>query len=322
MGIIDKTGTNIDARFRSLLQKAVRRGNLELVYTTSALLGSLGARGKSWYRNRSAVITFEECWPMGRQLRFNKKFHSKVAALVTVAQSAKAKDATGLGFLAYALYGGDRSVLDGSDSDRHIKLIANAIKRPGDFWEWIDAQVTDPEQRSIVDKAIHYKNTGLPRDKAVMQAAAYLAFVDEIPSISTLRHFDMAFPYWVALDVHTPQGKRVLRDIARDMRIPLHQLEWAMFYFEGAGTNKTLPSRWWQRSCEWHFQKVGLPMAEAHLLWEPVRPYVIEALERDSRQLHAEIYRWKMDHLDQVEALKKKVEMYAERLDGKQGVLF
>ena len=61
MGIIDKPGANIDARFRSLLQKAVRRGNIELVYTTSALLGSLGSKGRSWYRNRCAAITFEEC---------------------------------------------------------------------------------------------------------------------------------------------------------------------------------------------------------------------------------------------------------------------
>jgi len=322
MGIIDKPGTNIDARFRSLLQKAVRRGNIDLVYTTSALLGSLGSRENNWFRNRCAVISFEECWPLGGQLRFNKKFHSKVAALIKVARSAKAKDANGLGFLGYALYGGDRTVLDGRKSDRHINIIANAIKRPGDFWEWIDSQASSPEQRMIVDKALHFRDAGLPRDKAVIQAAAYLAIINEIPVVPTLDHFDLAFPYWVALDVHTPQGRRVLRDIARDLRIPLHQLEWSMFIFEGAGTNKTLPSHWWQRSCNWHFQKVGLPFDEARLLWEPVRPHVIQALTHDSRQLHMEIYRWKMENRNQVEALKKQVEMYHEHFDGQQSVLF
>jgi hypothetical protein len=322
MGIIDKPGVNIDARFRSLLQKAVRRGNLELVYTTSALLGGLGPAEKSWYRNRSAVITFEECWPLGGQLRFNRRFHSKVAALVRVAGSVKAKDASGLGFLGYALHEGDRSVLRGEASDRPIKIIASAIARPDDFWEWIETDASGGDIRDIVDKAIQFKNAGLPRDRAVVQAAAYLAVSAEIPPIEPLRRFDMAFPYWVALDGHTPPGKRVLRDIARDLQVPLQQLEWSMFYYEGAVTNATIPSPWWQRCCEWRFQKAGVPAAEARLLWDPVRPHVIEALAGDSRQLHKEIYRWKMENRDRVEALKKQVQMYDEHIDGRQSDLF
>jgi len=39
-----KSGTDTEARYRSLLQKAVRRGNADLVYTASALLASLSPK--------------------------------------------------------------------------------------------------------------------------------------------------------------------------------------------------------------------------------------------------------------------------------------
>ena len=74
MAILDKHRVDIDMRFRSLLQKAVRRGNVKLVFTTSALLESLSRKEKNWFRNRTAVITFEECWPLGSELVFNRKY--------------------------------------------------------------------------------------------------------------------------------------------------------------------------------------------------------------------------------------------------------
>jgi len=103
--------TDIDVRYRSLLQKAVRRGNADLVYTTSAMIESLGPREKGWFTPHAAIITFEECWPLGAELAFNKRFHSKVATLIKVAGSTKARDAGGLGKLAHDLWEGDQSVL-------------------------------------------------------------------------------------------------------------------------------------------------------------------------------------------------------------------
>ena len=128
-----KNQTDTDARYRSLLQKAVRRGHADLVYTTSALLESLSSKEKDWYRTRTAIIAFEECWPLGSQLNFNRKFHSKVAALIKVTRALKNKDASGLGYLAYALYQGDTSVYSGTPADRHIKIVARAIQRPDDY---------------------------------------------------------------------------------------------------------------------------------------------------------------------------------------------
>ncbi len=149
-----------DPRYRSLLQKAVRRGNVELVLTTSALLEDFGPKEKKWFRERTAVITFEECWPLGTDLIFNKRFHSKVAALVNVTRSFKAKDAAGLGSLGYTLSRGDPSVLNGSSDDKHVKIIASAIRRPNDFWNWIRSQEKSDDQNALTQNALRFKNTG------------------------------------------------------------------------------------------------------------------------------------------------------------------
>ena len=315
MVTIDNRHVDIDARFRSLLHKAVRRGNVELVLTTSALLESLSAKQKNWFRNRTAIITFEECWPLGSDLVFNRKYHSKVAALIRVTRSVKTKDAAGLGILAYALFEGDLTVFNGTAEDRHIKIIANAIRRPEDFWDWLDKNTEPGHPRALIENAMRFKNAGRRRDKAVVQAAAYLASATQIPQIEPAAWADKTFPYWVALDMHTQQGRRVLKDVARDLHISLKQLEWSMFYFEGARTNAAVESSWWQRSCEWYFRKTGLPMAEAHLLWEPAKLQVIQALADESHQLHRELYTWKLSNLEKIENLKKQVELFSSHFD-------
>ena len=310
-----KNPFHTEARYRSLLQKAVRRGHTDLVLTASALLESLSAREKNWYRTRTAIITFEECWPLGSELIFNRKFHSKVAALIKVTRSAKSRDAAGLGYLASALIEGDTTVLDGTADDKHVKIIADAIKRPDAFWEWIVAQKKTGEQTALVENALRFKQEGLPRDKAVIQAAAYLAVIERIPSRYRPSPPDQAFPYWVVFDKHTPEGRLALRDVARDLHIPPPQLEWTCFYFEGAKTNRETPSKWWHRNCRHHFKKVGLPIEEAHLLWEPAKSQMIEALDGYSRLLQKELYRWKISNLKQFEALNRQVEFFIENFE-------
>ena len=310
-----KEESKTHARFRSLLQKAVRRGNDRLVVTTCALLESFGSKEKAWLRERAAVITFEECWPIGDTLVFNKRFHSKVASLVRAARSVKAKDASGLGILAHRLSDGDRSVLTGAAEDRDLRIVAEAVERPDDFWRWTETAEAPEHAAAIAARARHFRRAGLPRDRAILQAGAYLALRAPIPQIRPSESREKSFPYWVALDVHTTAGRRVLKDIARDLHIHLPQLEWVSFYFEGAVTADALPSYWWDRYCRWRFKKVGLVPEEAHLLWDPVRPQVIEALEEDSSRLHREIYRWKMDHLDRIEYLKQQVELFLENFE-------
>lgn len=306
-----KTATATEARYRSLLQKAVRRGNTELVYTASAWMQARGQKQRNWYRMRAAVITFEECWPLGAQLGFNPRFHSKVAALVRVCRAVKAKDATGLGCLAQALSLGDRSVLDGGTDDRHLKIVAQAIRRPDAFWSWAKSRPVSPAGKALIDSAFRFRRTGRPQDSAVILAAAYLATAGKLPPVTAeSAHKPDPFPYWAALDRHTAEGKRVLNDIARDLHIPPDQLEWCCFFFAGAATNELGPSPWWSRHLDWRFRKIGLPAAEAHLLWEPVKAQVKEALAEEARLLHRELYSWKLAHQSRVDTLKTQVELF------------
>jgi len=316
---MNKSHADKDARYRSLLQKAVRRGHQDLIYTTSALLESSNAKNKDWYRTRAAIIAFEECWPFGSKLNFNRKFHSKVAALIKVAREQKVRDASGLGHLAYALQRGDASVYNGTSDDKHIKILANAIQRPEDFWQWISEQEQSERQTALIENAIRFKQEGSARDKAVIQAAVYLAVTTtDPPEIVHLPPVDETFPFWVVFDRHTPAGKLALSDVARDLHIQLPQLEWTCFYFEGSKTNGAASSHWWDRRCRWHFQKVGVAAEEAHLLWEPARQQVIDALTAESRQLQGELYRWKVSNLKRVESLKRQVDLFIEHFDGIQ----
>jgi len=247
---------------------------------------------------------------MGAELVFNKKFHSKVAALIKVARSFKARDATGLGYLAYALSEGEKSVLNETVDDKPIKILAKANRHPDDFWKWIDRQPQTDVQRSLIQNAIKYRNTGSARDRSVLQAAACLAVTDMLPGIFQPAPINEIFPYWIAFDNHTREGRRVLSDVARDLHISLPQLEWAGFYFEGSQTNADIPSKWWERYCRWHFKKIGLPAEEAHLLWEPAKPQIMEALAEERRNLRNELYKWKLANLEQIESLKKQVDIF------------
>ena len=232
-----KDPSAVDDRFRSLLQKAVRRGHPELICTVSALIENLNIHSRAWFEKRAAFIVFSECWPLGREMVFTKRFPSKVAALIRVARAHKARDATGLGLLAYAFAKGDASVLNPSMDDRSVKLIAKAIRHPVDFWEWVSAQSADQKCRVLVANAGRYREGGRPHDKAVVQAAAFLAVSSPLPDPTPAPAADAPFPHWVVFDRHTSEGKRALRDVARDLHIPLPQLEWCFYFFEGAAAN-------------------------------------------------------------------------------------
>jgi hypothetical protein len=308
-----------DTRHRSLLQKAVRRGNVDLVLTVGALLGEKGENERRRFPAHAAAITLAECWPLGGELHFNRRLHSKLAPLVRAAGSAKCRDAAGLGYLGHALAEGDRSVLEDEGEERLVRMVAGAIRRPDDFWAWAAGQpAANDRQSALMARTRRYRHAGLPRDRAVTLAAVCLTIQGGMPPVVTVDGPEAPFPYWVALDVHTPEGRRVFRDVARDLCIPLSQLEWAGYYFEGARSNRTQPSPWWERWCRWRFRKVGLLAGEAHLLWEPARIQIMEGLIEESRQLHRQVYSWKMAHLERIDHLRKEVEIFLSRGHGKQ----
>src|SRR5688572_13096217 len=98
-----------DPRMRSLLQKAARRGCVEVVDRVSAYLTQIG--DTTWLRSRSVVITFEESWPLAESLHLDRTFISKLSALRRVARASKQKDSAGLGSLGFAFQSGEQEVL-------------------------------------------------------------------------------------------------------------------------------------------------------------------------------------------------------------------
>ena len=231
-----------------------------------------------------------------------------------MAHRQKARDATGLGFLAYALDQGDETVLTRVSDEKAVRLIARAIRQPTGFWSWISEQPAEGNRKRLIENAFRYREGGRPHDKAVVQAAAYLALATPPPEIELAPASEDAFPYWVVFDRHTAEGKRVLRDVARDLHMPLPLLEWSLFFYEGAVANADAPSPWWQTYCRWHFERLGMLPEEAHLLWRPAREQIVGALAEDSRRLQSDLYRWKLGNLERIDALKRQVDLFASHI--------
>lgn len=277
---------NTDQRLRSLLQKAVRRGYTSLAWRVALDLQQLGDR--AWLRQRIPVIVYEECWPLAANIKFPLKLPDAFRYLATVARSEKAKDAAGLGSLAYACSQGDTSIQaePGIDSQA-LRTVAKAIEEPEKFWAWLEPQC-ERENQSIfvsVTRQAHRKG-GWPWDRAFMLAAAFLAVNDSIPEIKTsTEEPSEEFPYWIALDKHTPDGKNAIRQAAEAFNLPANQLMWANFYCESALTNKCIESPWWNAERRWRLGKAGLTVDRAFSLWERVRPSVEAILAEESERL-------------------------------------
>ena len=287
-----KANPNTHQDCRSLLQKAVRRGNYTLVAKVVDHLYEIG--DIKWLKQRAGVIIVEECWPLIGEWELPKKLEEQQAAIRDVlsraAMCAKFKDATGLGSLAYALSEGDDSVLTNSDEDAHIKYVTAAIQREKEYWEWVISHCSSDSTNRLVKRAsVAYRKGGWPWDKAFIQAAAYLAVTDGLPKLRDGSKIESKFPFWVALDKHTPQGKTALSKAAKETGFPWRQLNWVSFYCESGLVYNLTPSRWWDREVEWRLGKVGLSLDEAKSMWTKARPVFMELLQDESKHLEQHI---------------------------------
>jgi len=274
---------------RSLLQKAVRRGDTLLTRNIAYHLHSIG--DNDWLKMRTAIITFEECWPLGVNLSLASDFGGIVDALIKVTQMVKVKDAAGLGVLAYELSEGDTSMLSGSLEDQHIRQVAEAVKNPKDFWIWVTHSCSQADQQLLIQSSMKaYRRGGWPWDRALTQAAAYLAGTSGVPEVHLTDHPSIEVPFWVGLDKHTPQGKKALQDTAKHIGVPSRQLTWISFYCESAYTNESTESYWWSRELRWRLSKVGVDQDKARQIWEKAQPVYIRLLkeETDALQKHLE----------------------------------
>jgi hypothetical protein len=275
-----------DARVRSLLQKAARRGYTQVVDLALSRLDRSG--DKTWLRSRSIVITFEECWPLAAYLSITPDLASKRTALRRVTEAAKQKDAASLGALAYAYSEGDESMLNHVPDRYFLRLISEAVRRPTGFFDWITGEAKTQESIDVIRCARQYLAAATwPWDKACILAGALLSTVSHIPRIEPAEPPTEPFPYWVALDKHTPEGKGALTAIAKQIGSSYRQLIWADFYFESTCVNQLLSSPWWEAEKTWRMRRAGLSLDQAEELWCRARPLVSLSLRGKADSLKA-----------------------------------
>jgi len=273
-----------DQRVRSLLQKAARRGSAEIVELAVSCLSRSG--DSTWLRSRAIVITFEECWPLAAHLSIDSGSSSKRTALLRVTTNAKQKDAAGLGALAYAYLEGDDSMLGCIPDRAALKIVAEALRRPADFFQWTLAQSPEGEQTEVIQSAKRYLPAATWQwDKGCILAGAFLAAKTDTPTIDTVGTSAEQFPYWVALDKHTPQGKAALAEVAKQVKSSYRRLIWASFYFESACVNRLSPSPWWNAERLWRLRRAGLSLDAAEELWSRARPLLRQRLEDEAAAL-------------------------------------
>lgn len=273
-----------DPRVRSLLQKAARRGYSNIVDCTIDYLYDIG--DNSWLRSRTAVITFEECWPLGGSLLLDRGLSSKRNALASVTKMEKQKDAAGLGALAYAFSQGDESMLDCVPDKRTLKLVSEALQRPTEFFSWVAKENESEQSCKIIGSAQRYLPAATWEwDKACILAAAALAIRGEIPSPKIADEPKESFPYWVALDKHTDEGKLAMRSISKQLGTSYRNIIWSSFYCESAKVNSLLPSPWFDAELTWRLRKTDLTLELAEELWCRASPLIKQYVEKDAMEL-------------------------------------
>jgi hypothetical protein len=289
---LKKAGAHVHQECRSLLQNAVRRGDVPLVEKVAWHLNR--DEDPKWVRMRTSIMIFEECWPIGTELPIPLDFDGALHALMYVALKEKNKEAAGSGTLAYVLTTGDTSVLSdiSQDEQEHIVAVYEGIRNPQEFWQSIHNQCTNNAQERLIEAAHKAHRTGgWPWDKAFMQAAAYLAVTRGIPKVDTAE-VTTSCPLWIAIDKHTPKGKEALIQAANELNMSSRLLSWISFYCESAVTNKiaTTDTQWWIREIAWRFRRVGLDYDTANGIWKEARQHVSTLLAGEAASLQ--------EHLD------------------------
>ena len=249
---------------------------------------SLGDR--AWLRSRTVVITFEESWPLAQNLVLTRDQQTKEIALLRVTHATKQKDAAGLGALAFAFHEGDQSMLNLVPSKLALRVVSKGLDRPNAYFDSALSQCSSVESRRVVIAARNYLAAATwGWDKATILAAAFLAASGSVPTLPPSESTVSDFPYWVALDKHTPEGKAAFRRVATKYGIAYRQLIWAGFYCESAIVNALEPSAWFEVERSWRLRKAGLNMQTAMELWGRLRPMISAELSATAESLRSQV---------------------------------
>lgn len=267
---------------RSLLQKSIRQGYIELSQKVAFILASHG--DSRWLHARTGIITFEECWPSAYLLIDG---HPSISTLKKIAGAIKNKDATGLGTLGYAAAEGDTAAIKQALDPKAVKIIAAALKRPESFFKWAIGECSCEAQAKIVLAAQRFfTKASWPWDKAFMVAGAYLSCQKGVPELASYgQQPQVPFQFWTAVDKHTPQGRIALRQVASDLNIPERQLQWASFYLESAKTQALAHSPWWECEAKWRFATLGLSEEQAEEIWSHASLHIQLAVKKQADHL-------------------------------------
>lgn len=273
-----------DSDCRSLLQKAVRRAHPEIAKL--AVIKLIQDNDLSWLKSRLGIIATEECWQEISNVDLRANALEIILHFEHLANSKKDKTAAGLGSLSYELSLGDTSVLDGLDKkkQRDLKIIAEALKRPDDFWKWVNTQELSTHQALIIKNSeVSYRLAGWPWDKSFSITTAYLA--TNSFSSPNIEKSTLELPYWIAIDKHTPRGKRALSMCAEKFKIDREALGWIQFYLESSKCANISDSFWWQHEINWRFKKHLINPQKAEILWRDASFFLKEHLQSAQESL-------------------------------------
>lgn len=288
----------------SLIQKAVRRGNVELVEKVFTYL--LNNNGRKWLRDRLAVIGYEECWPYANTLDFTCTDPQLLEQYKAIACRVKNKDCDGLAYLAKRLnQWNEKAVIGNAGQQLAIKRIAAAIKDDTIFWPWIEKQpdyAANQKRIEAAKKAI--KRPGMKKDKAIMLSAAYLSVTYPIPDVEIIEPNNSSnFQYWVALDKHTGEGEEIIGQACEKINIRPFSGYFLAFYFAGALCNKIQELPFFPLSKRYNLDRLGFTTCDqAKEKWRELRPLIIEMTKREVD--------WMLERINKVKDDSDELELF------------
>lgn len=261
---------------RSLLQKAVRRGNEAVVEKVIKYLFSVG--DEAWLKKRLFVITYEECWPLGNTLSLTNLFEE----YLRLTRAVKNKNAAGLAALATKYNEGYSDVLFNTDFADNINSVASAINSPNEFWKFVESQPGYSSNWNRIEAAkIAASKASFTHDKALMYAAACLCVEEAIPATRSSTIVEMDFPYWTAFDKHTEKGRVLITDSSKKVGLDPYIGMELTFYMEGAMCNEMVAAPYWNHYVSWRIKKLGPAVAK----WDDLREVLIKLSTKDVASL-------------------------------------
>jgi hypothetical protein len=243
---------------RSLLQKAVRRGNVDLVKKVFGYL--LYKNDKNWLKERLVVMEYEECWTNANLQLYPKQSYKLLEEYKTLTKTIKNKNADGLADLAIkSLEGKDTTNVGGVKEQKAIKTVANAIENQDKFWKWIKTEPDYSKNKQRINAAERdIKTANFLNDKVMMLAAAYLALRYPIPETKfTTPNNAPNFPYWIAIDKHTAIGRSILLEACEQINLDYNTGKRLLFYLEGGKVNQINHSPFWDLLVNWQIGQMG-----------------------------------------------------------------